>query len=147
MWIDRHKQKEARVSVEMSRWVGTESHLPVGSHDMQSCQEKPPDQHVNRATTDKDLAYTPHQAFLARSLSLPDPDITHKVEIQQFCCHVVLSVQAQQIESGPTYIHQDDLSIVERKGTHDEQSPWLHIYTLIEVRREGVSRGPRSKTA
>lgn len=53
VWIGRHKQKEARVSVEMSRWVRTESHLCVCSHDMWSCQEKPSDQHVSRAEVDR----------------------------------------------------------------------------------------------
>lgn len=53
VWIGRHKQKEARVSVEMSRWVGTASHLCVCSHDMWSCQEKPSDRHVSRAEVDR----------------------------------------------------------------------------------------------
>lgn len=66
------------------------------------------------------LAYTLHQASLARSWVLSDPGAAHKAETQQFCWHLVLSGQAQQIQSGPTYIHQDDLSIAEREDTHDE---------------------------
>lgn len=65
-------------------------------------------------------AYTPHQAFLARSWTLPDPGVAQKAETQQFGWHLVLSGQAEQIQSGPTYIHQDDLSIAEQEDTHDE---------------------------
>ena len=61
--IDRYKQNGARVSVEMSRWVKTESHLCVCSQDMWSCQEKPSDQHVSRAAVDSGLAYTPSSSL------------------------------------------------------------------------------------
>lgn len=63
MWIDRHKQHGARVSVETSRWVGTESHLCVCSQDMWSCQEKPSNQHVSKAAVDRGLAHTPSSSF------------------------------------------------------------------------------------